>query len=379
MQPRYRLKVRPNHKAGLRVALEWFLRRATWTEDGRYSIKGVAAEDIGARHALYAAIDGEGYVPHHLKQRITTEALAGWYRRSHDPANIEAFEQALMEAARTLEAQSQPFTVITLWNLRPAGERVVFEADGLSTTIGYASVVEGFPLEKVWKEAVDFWYSGPPRWLFQDGEHWIPVMALNPGITTVEAPDSYAAIDLVSHSHDLIRAALNLPRGVRLSLGWSRLPKPLGAVLASPVWAAFKGDRNSVEVAHNLEVLHDIDPVDLPETRVAAAKELLQQVDETAGNHEIARFKSRLLRLYQAALDSTDRQSQFLSFWQVLEAATLVAPGAGEQVESRLRTLFGLSPQSIHGHVIDAMATLRHDLVHRGTYPVDDSEIAACP
>jgi hypothetical protein len=375
MPPRYRLKLRHGHEAAIQAALEWLLKRGTWTEEGRYSITGVTSEDIGARHALYAAIQGEVDVPHHVKQRIATEAIAGWYRTSRDPANVESFRRALTDAAHSIEKQSEPFTVLTLWNLKPTAEKVAFQANGLTTTIGSWSEAEGLPLQKVWEDTVRFWYSGHPRWLFQDGDEWFPVMALRPGITAVEAPDWFAAVELVSHSHDLIRACLHLPRTIGLSLGWSRLPQPIGDVLQSPVWAVFGKDREQPQVAHTLEVLHDVKAVDLPEPSVTAAKALLEEVDESASNPEVARFKSKLLRLYQAALDSTDRQSQFLSFWQVLEAATLIEPGSREQVESRLTTLLGFSTGSVNAHLVATMATLRHDLVHRGTYPVADIEL----
>jgi hypothetical protein len=375
MRYTYRVSVREDHKDGLRATLEWFLRRATWDGNGRYSIQSVTADDIGARHTLIAGVESDFDIPHQLKQRIVIDGLAGWYRSSRDPADLQAFEHALREAARALEERSEPFIVITLWNVGLPADKLTFEANGLRTTVSDWSQVQGFPLDEVWNRAVRFWYSGPPRWLFQDGDYWLPITALVPGITEVQAPDWFSALELVSRSHDLVRAVLNLPLGIGFSLRWSRLPSPLGDFLPSPIWAVFTKDRKLADVGYSLELLHDIKRADLPDVHVTAAQELLQQIDAKALNQSIARFKSTLLRLYQAALDSTDRQSQFLSFWQVIEAATVTEPGTRDHVESRLITLLRLEPASINSHVVRAMASLRHDLVHRGAYPVDDLEL----
>jgi hypothetical protein len=323
---------------------------------------------------LNAAIEADVDIPNHVKRRLTSQALAGWYRTSQDPSDVQAFERALNEAAASLNDRSEPLTVVTLWNLGLTRE-VAFEVDGLWTSIGASSTLTGLDLGQIWRRAIDFWYSGPPRWLFQDGDHWRPVGALVPAVTEVSAPDWMTGLEFVSRSHDLIRAALSKPTSIQLSLQWSRLPAPLGAVRASPVWAVFGGSRQLIDVAYGLGDYHDIPRIDLTEANVTMAQAVLKEVDIDASNQSVASFKSKLLRLYQAALDSADRQSQFLSFWQVVEAATVTEAGTRDQVESRLVTLLGIGPESIDFHLAKAMAALRHDLVHRGTYPADDLEL----
>jgi hypothetical protein len=368
--------MRVRHKNDLKAALEWYLKRATWNDSGGYSIQGVTLEDIGARQTLNAAIEIETDIPDVLKRRIVADALAQWYISSRHPDDAQSFERALKESAKSLDAKSQPFTVITLWNVRtPQDQAITLRANELSTTIGPWPTVQDFGLDEVWKRAVDFWYPGPPRWLYQAEDAWLPSGPLIPGVTASRAPDWFSAVELVSHSQELIRASLNRPRAMRIGFRFSRLPAPLADVLASSVYAVFAADRHLVDVAYGLEVVHDLPRADLSEAEVAAAGTLLEQIDAGASRPDVARFKSRLLRLYQAALDSTDRQSQFLSFWQVVEAATLTEPNSRDQVESRLVTLLGLDPGSINSHLAHAMAALRHDLVHRGTYPIADPEL----
>lgn len=369
----YRLRVR--RRDGLRVALEWYLQHATWNDQGRYSIKGGGHVTDAVHHVLVAAVEADGDVPDVIRQRIVVDALARWYVTSKDPRDVGAFDRALADAAESLRQCARPYRVLTLWNVQ-LPTPLTFTVAGVETTLEPWAEAQHLPLHDIWDRARNFWLgSAMPGWMYEHDDKWWPRSGLVPAISKVATYDWFAAVEIASGALELIRGALNRPRAQGAWLRWTRYPTPLGEIHPSPIYAVCREDGTVEDVAYGMEGIHDWRAIAVTQEEVARCSSLLAEISDQPDDGGLPRFKRQIIRLYEAAMEESDKKSQFMGFWQVLEAATLSEPGSKDQVESRLITLLALEHDSLITHLGRALADTRHDLVHRGVFAVNDGQL----
>lgn len=319
-------------------------------------------------------------IPETSKRLIIDSAIRRWikYKKSTSSSvRLYYFKKAVETEIRLARKRTHDYLILMFINADINSIEEFKKVELLGSELTYISWndVEKMEIKNLWQ--IVYTHDRHSAILCHNMETKIPipdVSKFSPIICKTTAYGSEAAIENAEARLDLFRCVLNIPSTLGNYIFFSNFQKPIANILPTPIYVVFGSDGKYINTFFTVEKFR-YERETIKYDHIEPARYLLSKYISYSPKGSLLDHLLRTLRLYQKSLDTTLRESAFLTMWQVLENSMTFGEDRidNKTIKSRIKFIAQLDP--IYSSMLDILTEARNELVHEGSFTGDGSRL----